>query len=125
MRKPSVFGSRGRLLTAQDTARTPTVVVVDETLARTYFAGGTAVGSHLHLMGPTGSSGSWTMCVMPVSTQILSRRYIAAKQMGNDVRRAGRRDNLDRGARGRRSARARSGLAASRARHRSRSPARP
>jgi putative ABC transport system permease protein len=42
----------GRLLTAYDAPGTPTVVMVNESLARTYFAGSNAVGAHIHLFGP-------------------------------------------------------------------------
>ena len=42
----------GRLLTAYDTASTPMVVMINESLARTYFSGSNAVGTHIRLFGP-------------------------------------------------------------------------
>jgi putative ABC transport system permease protein len=44
--------SAGRLLTAADREGAPVVAVVNESLARQYFAGGRAVGSQIQLFGP-------------------------------------------------------------------------
>lgn len=42
----------GRLLNARDAASSPTVVMVNESLARAYFPAGDAVGSRIQLSGP-------------------------------------------------------------------------
>lgn len=42
---------RGRVFTPHDDLRSPSVAIIDESLARTYFPNQDAVGKHLHLAG--------------------------------------------------------------------------
>ena len=71
----------GRWLTDRDTAATPMVVLVNETLARTYL-GGSAVGQHIQLLGPAeivGVVGDVRHSGLDTAPQ--PEMYIAFKQM--------------------------------------------